>query len=237
MWIIQYPLIQGSGGERFDSILHLFLHCLLHRFLDPDEPLLHVSCTSATDFISFNLLDSSVVILNLNRRFKQEELLILRDHPEHLVLIDSFDSHFAILNALLASHERFLMTVILLIAQYRIFFFRYILIFDSSLTSIETTWIILLKFYLVSWLYVQILSTNEQSVDVHTKILTCVCQCQEFEELRVIQEEESAEDEALLLQVLVYFLLQDLVVESHFFEDLDSGLDHQIVNGFWILVT
>jgi len=90
---------------------------------------------------------------------------------------------------------------------------------------------------LVSWLYVQILSTNEQGVDVHTKILTCVRQCQEFEELRVIQEEESAEDEALLLQVLVHFLLQHLEVDSHFFEDLDSGVDHQIVNGFWILVT
>ena len=123
--------------------------------------------------------------------------------------------------------------MVLISTQYRIFF-RYIIIIGSIT---KTTAFILQKFHLVSWLYIQILSTNEQSVDVHTKILTCVRQCQEFEELRVIQEEESAEDEALLLQELVHFLLQDLEVGSHFFEDLDSGLDHQIVNGFWILVT
>ena len=78
--------------------------------------------------------------------------------------------------------------------------------------------------------------SNEQSIDIHAEILTGVSQSQEFEELGIIEEEESAEDEALLLQVLVYFLLQHLEVDSHFFEDLDSGVDHQIVNGFWVFV-
>jgi hypothetical protein len=34
----------------------------------------------------------------------------------------------------------------------------------------------------------------------------------------------------------MHFLLQDLEMLGHFFKDLDPGVDHQIVNGFWVLV-
>lgn len=31
-------------------------------------------------------------------------------------------------------------------------------------------------------------------------------------------------------------LLQHLEMDGHFLEHFDSGVDHQVVNGFWILV-
>jgi hypothetical protein len=125
--------------------------------------------------------------------------------------------------------------MVLISTQYGIFFGDLVVL--GSITDVETICsFILLQLHLVSWLYVQILSADEQGVDVHTEVLARVCQRQELKELGVIQEEESAEDEALLLQEFMHFLLQDLEVGGHFFEDLDSRLNHQIVNGFWILV-
>jgi hypothetical protein len=81
---------------------------------------------------------------------------------------------------------------------------------------------VLLQLDLVRWLNVQILCSNKQSIDIHAEILTRVGQSQEFEELRIIQEEESAEDQALLLEELMHLLLKNLEVLRHFFEDLDS---------------
>jgi hypothetical protein len=80
------------------------------------------------------------------------------------------------------------------------------------------------------------LSADEKGVDVHAEILACVGQGQELKELRVVQEEKSTEDEALLLQKLVDFLLKDLEVHRHLLEDLDPRVDHQIVDGLGVLV-
>ena len=47
---------------------------------------------------------------------------------------------------------------------------------------------------------------------------------------------KSTEDEALLFQEFVDFALQYLEMLSHFLEDNDPRLDHEIVNGLGILV-
>ena len=53
------------------------------------------------------------------------------------------------------------------------------------------------------------------------KVLTGICKGQKLKKLRIIQEEESAEDETLFFQELVDLLLQYLEVDGHFFEDFD----------------
>jgi len=80
------------------------------------------------------------------------------------------------------------------------------------------------------------LRANEQSIDVHAEVLARVGECKELEELRIVQEEESAEDEALLLQEFVHLALEHLEVHSHLLEDSDPLLDHEVVDGLGILV-
>lgn len=90
---------------------------------------------------------------------------------------------------------------------------------DTSLMALVT--FILLKFNLISGLNVKILRTYEQGIDIHAEVLTGIRKCQKLKKLRIIQEEESAEDETLFFQELVDLLLQYLEVDGHFFEDFD----------------
>ena len=90
---------------------------------------------------------------------------------------------------------------------------------DTSLMALVT--FILLKFYLISRLNIKILRTYEQGVDIHAEVLTGICKGQKLKKLRIIQEEESAEDETLFFQELVDLLLQYLEVDGHLFEDFD----------------
>jgi hypothetical protein len=66
------------------------------------------------------------------------------------------------------------------------------------------------------------LSSNKQSVDVHAEVLTSIRKSEEFKELRIIQEVESAKDQSLFLQEIVDFPLEHLEMDSHLLEHLDS---------------
>ena len=135
--VVQHPLVEGPRGKGLDGVLHLLLHRLLHRSLDLDEPLLHVSGAGAADLVALDFLDAGVVILYLHRGLEEEELLVLRDHAQDLVLVDSLDAHLAVLDALLAGHHRLLVGGGLLVAAHQRILLGDVLVLDANPISRE----------------------------------------------------------------------------------------------------
>ena len=58
----------------------------------------------------------------------------------------------------------------------------------------------------------ELVGALEENVDVDREVLVGICEHEEVEELRVVQEEEASELEPLVLQVLVNLLLELQVV-------------------------
>ena len=180
--------------------MHLLSHRLLHRLFDLDQPLLDVTCAGPADVVALDLLDGFVVVLDLDWGLKQEELLVGRDHAEHLVVVDALDAHLAILDAddgavvdsTSAIWPRLKSPLVL--AEHRVTLLRVSAALVLTGRASATTCLVLLQLDLVGRLNVEALGADEQGVHVHAEVLARIRQREELKELRVVEEEESAED-------------------------------------------